>query len=327
MLVSSVLSLFGSAFMLCSIFLYSRGKGLSQLIMFLAVGDYGWSLSVAIHIALLFFNLSTSLDWCVAFRVMFQFCAGTTVFWTACISFFLYFSVLSNDKNRKKSNTGDGKDNGAKANPYQDTASRTMSLVFHIICWGIPGISTGYIFFANEYVEDQDLHLCYPVAKWRWFMWFVPNIICFIASVVVYAGLLIKLRETMTWRFIFNSLKNQTLALPFRISLFLLVFIVCWVMDIVQFLTSVFFNRPKFTLLLAYSVLLNLQGLLDCLVYGITNKSLRKLYYGRPLFFVCILFLSPILVFPAFVHYLRKMFTETRGGEISKPLLDSNESQ
>jgi len=58
--------------------------------------------------------------------------------------------------------------------------------------------------------------------------------------------------------------------------------------------------------MIAYSVLLQSQGLFDALVYGITNKQFRAFYEGKLKFAIFILLLSPLIVLPAIVFAIVK---------------------
>lgn len=103
----------------------------------------------------------------------------------------------------------------------------------------------------------------------------------------------------MSWKFIFKGLREQTLSLPFRISLYLIVFFLCWSLDVTQYAILSF--KPDahiFPLIVAYNIMLMSQGALDALVYGLTNKEMRKNYSEKLRFCFILLTFSPVLVIP-----------------------------
>ena len=80
-------------------------------------------------------------------------------------------------------------------------------------------------------------------------------------------------------RYIFIGIKEQTLSLPFRISLYLLVFFICWGLDITQYLVTTFredggdasgeqapYGHGLFALVVVAHMLLMSQGTFDVLV-------------------------------------------------------------
>src|SRR4051812_35979226 len=65
-----------------------------------------------------------------------------------------------------------------------------------------------------------------------------------------------------------------------------------------------------------YYSLNSLQGLLDALVFGITNTQLREHYKGRVVRAIIIFILSPILIFPAFVMFVIKQFWKPKEANV-----------
>jgi len=299
-LCAATVSLFGSSFMLVTILIYGKSKGLSQLIIYLALADWGWALSVVIsHIILLINSSIYTYKVCVFFRLLFQFFGGSTVFWTTCISFFLYRCVFSATYN------------SPNATPLRNTEDTILFFFFHVLSWGVPLIFCITLISTKNIIQEEQLLLCFPEEAPHFYMWFLPIIICFVSSVIVYTRLMFKLKSSMSWKFILKGLREQTLSLPFRISLYLLVFFVCWGLDITQYLVITFYtkdthNTAIFTLVVAYNVLLMSQGTLDVLVYGLANKEMRKSYTERLGFCFALLFLSPFLVIPCMFKAVRR---------------------
>jgi len=298
-LCAATISFFGSSFMLVTIQCFGKRKGLSQLIIFLAFADWGWSLSVIIGHTILFLDTSAyTYHVCVFFRVLHQFFGGSTVFWTTCISLFLYRCVFT---------TAINPNNSTYSPTVRTTQDKILFFFFHVISWGTPATFCVVIVASRQMIQDEKTRLCFPNTMQHFSMWFLPIIICFICSVIVYALLMIRLRSTMTWKYIFKGLRDQTLSLPFRISLYLIVFFVCWSLDITQYLILSFNEDAHiFPLIVAYNIMLMSQGTLDVLVYGLANKEMRKNYTEKLCFCFTLLIFSPLLVIPCMFSGVRR---------------------
>lgn len=262
---AATVSLFGSSFMLATILLFGKSKGLSKLIVFLAIGDWGWSLSVVVtHIILLSNRSVYDFDVCIFFRLLFQFFGGSTVFWTTCISIYLYKCVFYATPNPSNNNSSTN---------IRLTQDKLLMVIFHVLSWGIPLIFCIILIFTHQMEQDKATKLCFPLPGPHFYMWFLPIVICFIVSVIVYIRLMIRLKQTMSWTFILKGFRDQTLSLPFRISLYLIVFFLCWSLDITQYVIITFdyggdrdLSPQMFILVLIYNILLMSQGTLDVLV-------------------------------------------------------------
>jgi len=323
-LIAALLSTFGSAFILVSYFLFGRGKGLTKLIIYLAIGDFGWGFSVVINNILLMMYGKLDDAVCFMFRGVFQFFAGSTVMWTLWISIFLYRSVFRkpsltiNDKIRERNH---------------ETA---LMVFFHVVGWGEPLAVCIYCYAAGIFAQATDgIGLCYPDsnAVHFWF-WFFPIIVCFFFSLLVYVLLIVRLAKITSWRFIFKTftLKTTTISLPFRVSVYLLIFLLCWSLDIVQFILGKFKTQEvmlNFVILVTYSFLLQAQGALDCVVYGISNKEFRKQYtiymtkWGKngTVYMIIFVLISPLLVLPALAFLFFRHFALPREREDTSPLV------
>jgi len=306
---AAALSLFCASFMLITIFLFGKRRGMSKLINYLALGDWGWSLTVCISHIILFTDTDIyTPNVCKTFRLFFQFFGGSTVFWTTCISVYLYKCVFHPPVTNNTSG------NIIQTSDQQETQERKTFLIFHLISWGVPLIFVIILLWKKEIVQDHSLHLCFPTMWPHFTMWFLPICICFASCVIVYILLMFKLRSMMSWRFIFQGFREQTLALPFRISLYLLVFFTCWGLDITQYIIvsahgeDTVFGPRMFALVVTYNILLQSQGTLDLLIYGVANKEVRKNYSGKKILSILIFLLSPILVIPCMIRPIRHYF-------------------
>lgn len=99
-----------------------------------------------------------------------------------------------------------------------------------------------------------------------------------------------------------------TVPVPFKLVMYLSVFLICWGFDFVEFLLGDFIGCYNFPFTVVYYFTVNLQGALNFLVYGLTNKELRNNY---TLISGSIqLFLSPFLIGPYFILFLSRKCIE-----------------
>lgn len=90
----------------------------------------------------------------------------------------------------------------------------------------------------------------------------------------------------------------------FKFTFYILIYIICWPLDIannlLRYLSSN--NCHLFILTCVYLALLNMQGFLNFLVYGLTNKKIYSQFFGgnpeRTLKALLVFLLSPLLLLP-----------------------------
>jgi len=291
-LISSVLSLFGSSFMLSSYFLIANtrkswtsyfranpNEGISGLVAFLALGDYLWAINVIVTYILLISENGVTYFTCILLRGWWQIAAGSTVCWTACIAFYLYLVIF---------NVG---------SVFRQ--SQKIWWIFHIFCWGLP-TACYMILLGVQTIVKSKLGLCFPSEPWHFYLWFGPNTLVFVMTTVIYIVIFIKIRNKTTLNI------NTTHELPrLRVTLYLLVFVICWFLDIIAFLISYGTNCIPFGLTLIYSILLQLQGLFDALVYGFSNRELIRQYKDEKIYVIFLhILVSPVVLIPLMIHHI-----------------------
>ena len=81
-LISAIASLFGSSMMIIACMLFSKGKGISRLVVFLAIADFGWALIEIVAFSIIIHDpLAYTVPLCTVFRLLFQLFSGAAVFW------------------------------------------------------------------------------------------------------------------------------------------------------------------------------------------------------------------------------------------------------
>eukprot|EP01119_Soliformovum_irregulare_P026148 TRINITY_DN9894_c0_g1_i1.p1 TRINITY_DN9894_c0_g1~~TRINITY_DN9894_c0_g1_i1.p1 ORF type:complete len:333 (-),score=37.02 TRINITY_DN9894_c0_g1_i1:213-1184(-) len=277
-LFSASISLFGSAFMLTTFLFRGKGKGISKFITFIALGDYVASVGVIIpNVFALYFPDAFTYSWCVGLRFLWQLAMSSTVFWTTCTTWFIYRS-LSVIRYRPRWLTWIG-----------------MAL----LCWGLPVLVCILLGALNAMDVAPLSGLCFPREPYHLILWFSPIIASYLATLLFY----ILIHKVMWQKKAPLSLSMQV---TYRVSLYALIFLLCWALDIGAYLYYYFNPCHVFALDVILYNLINLQGAFDAIVFGATNKQLKKDAMESPLFTIIQFLFSPILVFPAFVFFCKR---------------------
>eukprot|EP01113_Clastostelium_recurvatum_P040038 TRINITY_DN6183_c0_g1_i2.p1 TRINITY_DN6183_c0_g1~~TRINITY_DN6183_c0_g1_i2.p1 ORF type:complete len:336 (-),score=29.44 TRINITY_DN6183_c0_g1_i2:77-1084(-) len=292
-LVAAVLSLLGASFMIVNYLLFSQGKGISKIVIFLAISDFGWAAVEVIAYSIIISRpelYTTKL--CHLFRLLWQFFSGSSVFWTLCISIYLYYNISSL-----------GQENGC-------VPSSVLNFIFHAISWGLPIIISLVVWRFDLFEDFPGLHICVLREPYHMILWSGPILLAMLFTAFTYC-ILIKLflKHSLftnpTSPQHSNSTPSGKNSLIFRVAMYLLVFVVCWTPSMTSYFIQYWSKCVIFPLVLVSEALLQLQGAFDCLVYGLTNKQLRS-HYSNPLHGLLTFLFSPILIIPSLVTYIRR---------------------
>jgi hypothetical protein len=198
-LAASCLSLFGSAAIILNYIIFiNKSQLLYKLILFLSVADFGGSLSICLSQVLLFLNtydgVSYDLDLCKFFRAGVNFFFVSSFFWTAAIA--LHFWVSARQK------------------------AQIPIYWFHVVCWGKPAIFT-IILLSAGMITREGGPWCTNTTLGHWLFWYCPLIASFLWNAVFYTLIIMHYRGTDR-----KKMENKVTR---RVSLYLLVFFICWV--------------------------------------------------------------------------------------------------
>jgi len=251
----------------------------------LAIADFGWGLTVILTYLILLINTNAyGFGVCVLFRALFQLFAGASVFWTFCISVFLYVRFL-----------------------WPQLESIYLWIAFHLFSWGIPLLFI-IILAAGGWFSSSALKICYPVEPYHTYFWFVPITGVFVCTFIVYLFLILRISIIVGRKNKQTKQDNYKLSvsLGVRVSLYLLVLLISWSLDIIEsFMAEFKLCTAYFGLLLSYIILLQLQGLFDAIVFGATNKQFRQYFAKQRLWQKLInLLFAPILLLPALLRFM-----------------------
>eukprot|EP01113_Clastostelium_recurvatum_P049686 TRINITY_DN9249_c1_g1_i3.p1 TRINITY_DN9249_c1_g1~~TRINITY_DN9249_c1_g1_i3.p1 ORF type:complete len:358 (-),score=51.56 TRINITY_DN9249_c1_g1_i3:44-1030(-) len=284
----------GSSFMIINFLVFSKKRGISRLVIYLALGDYFWAVSELVTFGLLLYN-PDMFTWpvCVVMRVIFQFFASSTIFWTCCIAIFMFMNIFFYQK------------------MTVEVFDKAM-IVFKIISWGIPAITCITVVAGKMLYQSHPMLLCEIREPFHFLVWFFPLMIVMAIAVVIYAILLRHLHVSMKLEqeaykqrnHMYhpleepkNIVRKSSSNVSFRLSLYIVVFILSWSLNIIDYGIQYFTGCSYFGILLVSNTMLQAQGFMDCIVYGLTNKNLRQKYDGFIPGIIAFLF-SPLLIVP-----------------------------
>jgi len=246
-LAASCLSLFGSAAIIINYIIFTnKSQLLYKLILFLSVADFGGSLTICISQILLFLHtyegVSYDLDMCKVFRAFVNFFFVSSFFWTAAIA--LHFWICARQK------------------------AQIPMYYFHLVCWGLPAIFTVILVSAGMITKEGG-PWCTNTILGHWLFWYGPLILSFAWNTIAYTLIILHYRGA--------DRKRMKKKIKLRVSLYLLVFFVCWVWDMVGFIIQqVAHHPPPLWIELLTSGFMPLQGFLNFLVYGISSRMFRR---------------------------------------------------
>eukprot|EP01102_Stenamoeba_stenopodia_P008709 TRINITY_DN2532_c0_g1_i1.p1 TRINITY_DN2532_c0_g1~~TRINITY_DN2532_c0_g1_i1.p1 ORF type:complete len:408 (-),score=56.25 TRINITY_DN2532_c0_g1_i1:68-1291(-) len=332
-LASASLSLFGASFMLVSFLLYSRGRLLSQMIACLALGDFGWALAVMGQTISLIMAQSkgenplmeplgpstpassddgslpeTFLSWQCGFRFIIYFFGTSTYIWTTCIAHYVLRTVSSGGNDEEAAGPGD--------------ADRLLKYCYHAIGWGLP---LGITFLLAPSFDPTSPYCSGP--EFYLIILYSLVILDFTINFVIFVVVLTAHRSQFgtsgLWMY-YRSDGKLVIPIPLRLGMYLLVFFCCWGFDVITF-AMLYNGCDIFTLnVLAFAVA-NMQGIFDCIVYGLISTPLRRNYTWTS--GIVTFLLGPLLVVPAMFLRMVKSPSGGRHRSSSRSQTSSNSSR
>ncbi|EGC29636.1 hypothetical protein DICPUDRAFT_158756 [Dictyostelium purpureum] len=185
---------------------------------------------------------------CILFRAIIQFFFLSTFFWTTCISYYLYHQLSS---------------------PGEE---KYLITIFNIISWGIPLTISLVITLTNSIVIDPT-GWCEVKKPMEFSLWFLPLFLCLVVCSIYYIRLRKLFRSKFEYRLQINDrLKQLDSTISRRLTLYIIVFIICWLPDVIQHFISFFSTCTFFPLLILQNILTPSQGFWNFWVYSFTNK-------------------------------------------------------
>eukprot|EP01121_Diplochlamys_sp_Union-15-3_P002804 TRINITY_DN1263_c0_g1_i1.p1 TRINITY_DN1263_c0_g1~~TRINITY_DN1263_c0_g1_i1.p1 ORF type:complete len:266 (-),score=28.76 TRINITY_DN1263_c0_g1_i1:235-957(-) len=217
-IVATTLSLFGSFSTILLLVLKNRKQKISLdrhnlelLIVYLAISDFfGSAVGVSTYIQSKYIsNKKANEILCYTFRALWQFFYTATFFWTSCVAFYTQAKF-------------------SKA-PYQTVApsKSRFFIIYHAISWGIPLIIIVVAVAGNFIHHPPNQFWCSLDKNFAFVSWFGPMILTFVWNTVLYGLLVSQLRKRSKFRLQSGQYKKMEIRLMKKISMFLLVFLLC----------------------------------------------------------------------------------------------------
>jgi len=158
-------------------------------------------------------------------------------------------------------------------------------------------LSTGMV--AGGLYDGTPEGWCTPNVPWGdLIFWVLPVSISFLCNLVLYIWVSISLHRKQQ-QSPGEGMKRLADVVRKRISLYVLVYLVCWAPDIASHLFSYFKDCLVVWEDVVPALLTPAQGFLNCIVYTLANPVLRKRFSWTNLLFA--FFVSPFLLLPAVI--------------------------
>jgi len=217
-------------------------------------------------------------------RSFFQIFAGSTIFWCAAISIYVCREVTTSSRQEELVPLTYGSLRKLKKESAKLEREKILAWVGYLLLgYSLPVAGT-IINIVGDQIYQAENGLCFPRDPWHWIFWFIPNAAGIVVTLVCFLIIQRDFRKRKItasfWDF-WRSDRNLAMPAHYRISLYLVVMMTCWPLDILNFLLATLFNFTPcqlFPLSVAYSTILQLQGALNALVFAITNRQFRDYY-------------------------------------------------
>jgi len=294
--VSATIGLTGAAFVVNHYLLYSRGLILSRLIFLLSLADLGATFFMVFSsLWILIDEDSYNKVTCSVMRSFIQVFIPASWLITSLIAFYLYRAIVGKRDLFLSEGMADKRGKNKK-NTY-------IFWALQMFCWGVPlAISIGLL--ASDNYKKVDGGWCEPKRPYQYIVWDFFLFIAFVWNAFFYT--LISFCMVYRHKKFGRGIKTgYCFRMQGRLTLFLLVYIVCWLPSLISHL-ALLGDCKIFWILILKNCLAPSQGFFNCIVYSLSNRQVRGMYKWYMIPFAVLV--SPFMVIPimvlAFVQYL-----------------------
>jgi hypothetical protein len=197
-------------------------------------------------------NLAKNSTACTAQGVAIQYFGSVVIWWFFAIALDLYLIVV-----HKK-----------------DHLQSTLEKVLHALCWGVPAIQTIVPLIFHKF-EDR-LVWCWisqsDSGLWELSFFYAVMGILGIATGYFWLHVVFKIRRVS----LMASLTGKTYEYLYRHILSIILFLIVWVIMLVDRLYTVFTGEVNYWLLLGHIIALSEVGLIDFVCFGFTTDNLTR---------------------------------------------------
>jgi len=185
----------------------------------------------------------------------FNFFFVSSFFWTSCIAVQLYLEVKFLGKFKYKNQ---------------------LFILFHIISWGFPVLFAIIMVGVQAYTIGPQ-GFCDSYFGYQIGFWFAPLIASWFWNFVCYILILYEVVKILRAVRKMSSKDDHTTAkLSIKLAFMMLIFVICWALDIWNFISQYFLLVcPTEAMFAIQNLLAPLQGFLNSILYGTSTKKLR----------------------------------------------------
>ena len=253
-LVSAFLSLWGSALMIVAHFGLGSASSLRTLVAGLALADYVVAVVNIVKGSMIIFTPEAFQPWlCVTTRVLWQTAAGASIGYTCSIGIYVVYCLLRR----------------------AIVAPAPLVVALHALSWGVPLALVLPMVPAGLIHQSSSTLLCYPQQTYHIVFWFLPVVLGILFTFLLVFGIVVRLVMVSRQLHASGFSQLQLRSLAGRFSLYLVVLIVAWSVDIVNYVTLQVSDCNLLFMIILYSCLVDALGFMDAVVYGVTNTQYR----------------------------------------------------
>eukprot|EP01113_Clastostelium_recurvatum_P007116 TRINITY_DN13292_c0_g1_i1.p1 TRINITY_DN13292_c0_g1~~TRINITY_DN13292_c0_g1_i1.p1 ORF type:complete len:243 (+),score=3.92 TRINITY_DN13292_c0_g1_i1:163-891(+) len=177
---------------------------------------------------------------------------------------------------------------------------KSLLFIFHVFSWGFPLVTCFVVVWGGYLFHSPMMLICIPREPYQFIFWFFPLLIVMLITSFIYIRMIVKLNSQFS--LVTRSTSFSQKYVNFRLTLYIAVFLFCWTPNFANYVVDYFKGCTYYPLLLTANFIMNIQGLLDCLVYSFSNSDVRKNYTKRKGLLIFVV--SPLLVVPVFFRYI-----------------------
>ncbi|GAM20301.1 hypothetical protein SAMD00019534_034760, partial [Acytostelium subglobosum LB1] len=227
-------------------------RTINHLVFFLSVADFiACSALVLTQISMLFnAPFANTLNYCIAARSVIHFGFLSSFLWTNCIAYYLLREV------------------------FEWNSCHVPSAVYHVFSWGLALLGVSSFFFGDNVItqDENGCSRCSINAQYQLYLWVIPLIVSFVWNLLCYILIYRKFSRILTFGAFGHSSKPLKNHVAKKLTLYLGVFLLCWIWDVINH--TVFLFRgvcPPFWLWILQDVMSPSQGFFNFLVYAFAN--------------------------------------------------------
>jgi len=299
----SIFSMFGSSFVLSSYLsvirssgvtgtwsgYFNRYEGINLLVALLALSDYLFSVNcITTYFLLLFDHNAYTNTVCVIFRGWFQISEASSFLITVCIAIYLRALIIN------------------QVDLVRESPRYWVSFV--LFSWGIP-IGGTFILIGLRKVVPSNFGPCFPQQDYYMYLWLLPLQLPFLYNFVTFIYLSYVLYDKRkNLEPISPDIEDLSIDIrtEVRMILYIFIYILCWGLDFAVWMSYYYFKICIPYELVIFSCFTHyIQGFLNCMVYGFTNRNIREFISSK--IFLAIIFnilIAPIAIWPKAILFI-----------------------